>query len=458
VAIVAAVLVHWIILRLRLPAFTWITGWFWPFQVKQLDPRWVLLALAPCLAIVPLLATKGRYWLKVALLVVFGYTMQLSFGFSEGRGIDGVADRMRNTGHARFANAAVRQESVIKVMREYKYLALYNEITQYGKTKPPGQLLLYMFTQRIADRLFPRAEQEQQLDVLRKFASYTWPLMAYLVLFPLFWLTKIIFDHRTGILACALYTLVPSVNLITLHTDQAFFPLLFVSCPLLAAISTSRRTLFPALAAGAVAYLAVYCSFGLACVVPLAIAVSVIVSRTKAEPGKGAYWYRAMLGLILGFLVLDLINRAAFNYDIWARFRYSMAHHIGLKGYEYNLRNVMYFSFSNLLEQMVWTGLPIYLLAWVGMLASVWAALRRRLDAGSLLSLALLALIATLLLFGRTFSEVARLWLFLVPVFCVVAAWQMNIRASLSRYWVTALVVVLQWGTTYLTKHFQDFY
>jgi hypothetical protein len=458
--IAAATVVHWLILSLQLPAFTWITAWFWTFQVKHLEARWVLLTVVPAIATVPLLAVKGRYWLKVAALVIFGIAVEFGFGFSEGRGIEGIRERIESTGHAQFAVAAVRQPSILKVMRDYNHLVLYDEVSVYGRTKPPGQLLIYMFTQRLANRLWPRSGPTEQLVVLRTFASYAWPIISYLVLFPFFWLGKIIFDEKIGILACALYVFVPAVNLITLHTDQVFFPLFFVSCLLLAALSAQRRTLALAVVSGMVAYLAVYCSFGLAYVVPAALATAVIVSRAApAEGGQKRYWPRAVVGFVLGFVVLDLVNRIGFNYDFWARYSYSAAHHIEQKGYEYNLRNVMYFGFSNLLEHMVWTGIPIYVLAWIAIVGSVRAAFRRKADTGGgLVALVLVALIASLVVFGRTSSEIARLWLFLVPVFCMLAAWQAGRRDWLASRWVVGLLVLLQWGTVFLTKHFQDFW
>lgn len=59
---------------------------------------------------------------------------------------------------------------------------------------------------------------------------------------------------------------------------------------------------------------------------------------------------------------------------------------------------------------------------------------------------------------GHTKGEVARLWLFLVPVACILAAdglhrWFIH-RRSAGLVWIA----ILQAGTMYVIKRFQDFW
>jgi hypothetical protein len=70
----------------------------------------------------------------------------------------------------------------------------------------------------------------------------------------------------------------------------------------------------------------------------------------------------------------------------------------------------------------------------------------------------LLLVFVALALFGRTKGEVARLWLFLVPTICVLAANELFMRVGRGRAWAIGALLVLQWGTVYLIKVNQDFF
>jgi hypothetical protein len=82
----------------------------------------------------------------------------------------------------------------------------------------------------------------------------------------------------------------------------------------------------------------------------------------------------------------------------------------------------------------------------------------RRFDAGTAMALVLLAAIAFLLLFGHTKGEVARLWLFSVPVACILAADMLERRFGDHLRYTLVVLVGLQAITVYLTKRFQDFH
>jgi predicted membrane channel-forming protein YqfA (hemolysin III family) len=62
-----------------------------------------------------------------------------------------------------------------------------------------------------------------------------------------------------------------------------------------------------------------------------------------------------------------------------------------------------------------------------------------------------------LAVFGKTQGEVARLWLFLVPCLCLVAARELVRRFGGSNAQALALLLLLQGGTVYLMKRFMDF-
>ncbi len=72
------------------------------------------------------------------------------------------------------------------------------------------------------------------------------------------------------------------------------------------------------------------------------------------------------------------------------------------------------------------------------------------------IALSVLAIVAGLLLFSKTKSEVARIWIFLMPVYCVVAG---GALARLTRWRIAAaIVLVLQFVIVLLMKHAHDFF
>ena len=98
------------------------------------------------------------------------------------------------------------------------------------------------------------------------------------------------------------------------------------------------------------------------------------------------------------------------------------------------------------------------LLALLNTLRSIERVYAGRIEVAPYLSLALLAVLFFLTLFGRTEGEVARLWLFLVPSVCVLAAHELRTRFRADWTWMLPLLLCLQFGTILFLKLHQDFH
>jgi len=382
--------------------------------------------------------------------------LQFALAWTEGRGIEALRDRMVTTGHAEFAEQAVRVESPKRLVSDYERLVAGGELGRYAPSKPPGQLLLYVATDRLASAAAPQAGRGARLRRLRDFASYVWPVASLLVLLPLFRLGRLVADEGTAVLACLLYVFVPGFLLVTLHTDQAFFPLLFM-LPLAAAGEAGRRGSFGlGAAAGAAASFALFCSFGLLPVVPLAGVLTFFMAR-EATPRWERRFLRSLGGLVAGLLATDVAFRFALGYDAFVRFRNATAYHQAWKGGTSGFLADLGFAYVNAIEFALWLGLPVAVLA----LTAVWSALREWRGKGSEPAAAFALTIAAagvmLAVFGKTQGEVARLWLFLVPCLCLVAARELGRRFGRANARALALLLLLQGGTVYLMKRFMDF-
>ncbi len=460
-AIVVVTLAHWAVLVLRLPVLQAFPGWFWHWTDTPLGALWLLplLVALPAAALYGVLRWRGRGGLKLLVLVLVGLVLQFGLALLEGRGIDALRDRLVASGHAEFVTVAAGREDVLYVLSHYEQLVQAGELGQYAHSKPPGQLLLYMATARVARWVHPLAGPEARAEWLRTFASYLWPALSTLVLVPLSCFVRIFLDEERAILACIFYLFVPAVNLITLHTDQVFFPTMATGCLLLAALACRRASLVLGLVAGACLYLSVFCSFGLANVAPLIAATCLAVSYRPAQRRfDGRALLRAGLGLLAGVVLADLLFRFGLNYDILVRYREATAYHAAWKGWDASAVTLLYFAFLNPVEYAVWLGLPLAVLAVAHMVRSVKRVVRGDFAVSHSLSAMLLVVLVLLLLLGRTKGEVARLWLFLVPVVGVAAADEVLLRFASWRRWVIPLLVGLQGVTVYLTKVHQDFW
>ncbi len=493
--LVAATLVHWLLFLLHVPVLQHLPGWFWEFRDKPIG-SWGLLAL---LGLMPFLGV--RLWqarwpssLKVCGIFALGLINQFGFALVEGRGLAGLRDRMIYSGHAEFATVAVGyQDSAWEVMTHYQQLLGEGQLGVFAHSKPPGQLLLYLASAKIANAFHPTDPTEAAVSItsavglaatppdvaqapwiarsmlrptegplnrLWTFAAFVWPCLSYLVLLPLYLIARQLGDARTAVLACLFYVFVPAVTLITLHTDQVFFPLFF-SVPICLALYGFRGNLgWASLLTGVSVYLALFFTFAQVMVLPFLAAIALAsilegqenrVARMKAVAGQ------CFLALA-GFVGLWWLFQAVFHYDLVAMYRHALEFHHNWKGWDNTLETLVYFAFLNALEYALWSGLPLVLLWGMGCVQAVSRILRRaELNQGTVFQVALAGVFGLLLFFGKTKSEVARLWLFLTPCVVLSAAGSLLARPRADRTNLILGVLVLEWGTILVTKLRQDF-
>ena len=461
-AMVLACLIHWTMLWGHIPVFTNLYRWFWQFTDNPAGGVWFVLPLVLLAIAIAALVTSARVSAKrkLILLIAAGFVMQLGFAATEGRGIDAMRDGITTSGHATFATQAVHQSNAWHVVKNYDDMASAGHLGKYANSKPPGQFLLYVGTERIANLTNRQADAEDRLARLRTFASLLWPAISYLVLVPMFLLAKIIMDERRAIFACALYLVVPSACLVTLHTDQVFFPAFGVMTLFLLVKACKKQSALLFAATGAAFYLIVFCSFGLLAMLPLAATVCIPFFVTRPF-GRSQLMSiaKCALALVAGLLLTAILFKALFGYDVLVRYQHAMAHHVAWKGWDGKVRTVIYCAFIDSIEYILWLGLPLALLLLCNWVRSATQTAKGCLSAHFCLSIGLLAVFVALAFFGKTKGETARLWLFLVPYICLLVSDEIYARFRPRwRAWIVFLVIGLQFVTVYLTKLHQDFH
>lgn len=456
--ILTAAVIHWLILALRIPVLDAFPDWKYKLHPIPVFHAWIALAFVVFSAAIAVSFSKLDYRIKLAALILLGTALQFSFAYSKGQGLDGIRDRMVTLGHGEFANVAAEQTDTLSALRNYETLAkkkLYGHIP----SKPPGTLLFYMLTERVSYMLWHGSTAAERGGDLRTFASLTWPFISYLVLIPLFYLARELTGNReTAVLACLTYIAVPSVTLITLHTDQVIYPFLAVLSVLMAVFAVRRDNLWLAVLCGIATYTAVYFSFGLAVVVFL-FPLPLFFTTEDGAPGSFAPALKAIGGIAAGWILADRLAAAALNYDIFLRYKLAIEHHANWKVWENTLGTILRFGLTDIAEFSAWVGLPLAVLCFVCLGVAVHQFINRKPGASSAYTAALTGIFIFLLAFGKTKGETARLWLFLVPFICISAGNFIQTRAwsGRNKLLFAMAMLLLEFGTTYFTLHYQDF-
>lgn len=456
-AIIAGLtLLHLAALALQIPLFET----FYHYARKPLGDGLSLAMIGVAVAgVLALVRSRLVGWRYLAMLMALSVVLQFGFALTEGRGLEALRKYTVATGHAQFAQLAVALPDSWAVMRDYEALVAQGVMGEYAPSKPPGTLLLYMLTERVS-ALFVG----HRLATLGWAIAYSWPVLATLATVPLYYLALTLFGLSEARLASVLFITVPSVNLVQLHTDQAFFPALFGLCLLLLARTAmdqaqGRRIDGPAVGAGIAVYGAAF--FQLPLVFATVIMFGMVAAERWVQDSQPAALRKLAeyAGLVaVGFGVAGAVGWVVLGYNPIVRYLSAMAYHGSLKAAHVPFLSPL--GLSNLAEFFTWSGLPL-----VGLVgAAAWLSWQRwqtnRVGPDRVLGLA--AALALVLLyfafFAKTISEVARLWLFLVPVLCLLAARGVALLGWSARSWPVALILLLQLATVYLTKLFQDFY
>jgi hypothetical protein len=462
--IVLLTVVHLSILALGLPLLERLPGWFFRLRPKTLAPWYLVLGLAVIPALGWLVARRlnARPVLAIWALVLSGFLLQHGFAWSEGRGFDGIRKSIVTTGHAEFAVIAVRQPSMWDVVVHYEDHLKREGLGRYAHSKPPGTLLFYMATERIARVVAVNGSEEARLEAARNVAAVVWPLFAYLPLFPLFFTLHRFVDDAVAYVACLLYLVTPSITLMTLHTDECLFPLLFTLSAWLAVETQTRRSGAWAFVTGACLYLSAFFTFALLLAIPMAGAFAIATELQLASSPQSQARAKALLktavGVTAGFCVVAVAFLLVFNYDMVTRLRAATLYHAGWRNWQGGAFETVYFAWLNYLEFAVWIGVPLTLLTLAAERDAILRALRGDSEGLVLPALVLASSFLYLGFLGQTKAESGRLWLLLVPMCCGLAAAELQRRYSVRWRSITAVVVALQWLTVCLTKVAQDFW
>ena len=461
---------YWLILAWRVPLNEYIPHWFWvPTTAPR--PYWWLIFLIlgiviGCVFFVQ--KTSLSAGISLLVLVVAGFIIQQIFALMEGRAIDGIRDRMIHTGHAIFATEAAEQlgdKRLLFVARNYQNLIEDGTLSIYPTaTKPPGHILFYMLTDRLARRIFRPWSWSTPLERLTTFASFFWPLLSYLPILPMYWLSKLFINGKLAYVPSILYLCIPAINLITLHLDQCLYPLLFISALTSFIYGVVLRNATLIVLAGMISSLAVYISFSLVIVLIFIILILLLDRITdfislKPEnaimldpvltPNAKLFLYSA------GFLAVNAVLFFLLNYNLFTNYLFILSIHQTFKITDWSIGTALYIGWLDILEFALWVGLPLFSLS-ISHAIRAFRKIRVQ-DVYTLSAIVYVLVLLGLAFLGKTVAETARLWLFLTPLMVILAAKEITLIFRRSPWNAVLFLTMIQTVYTFVIKMWQDF-
>lgn len=193
--VLTAFTVQWITLALRVDWLYEIQGWFWHYAAKQVRPSHgylvliVLVALAVAGAI---LRRPTRHASNLVFCIGLAVFLQAGFGFAQGQGFESMRLKYVNTPLSDEMRLACEFEGgVLGSVRDYEASRGRNF---WLGTKPPGFFAFYLAFRALVAAIRPEilVYSSSCFDVLSRVAAFVMPLLASLVVVPIYGVERLL--------------------------------------------------------------------------------------------------------------------------------------------------------------------------------------------------------------------------------------------------------------------------
>ncbi|MCB9626118.1 MAG: hypothetical protein H6725_01965 [Sandaracinaceae bacterium] len=449
----ALCLAQLVLVAAGLPLVRTIPAWFYAPRPRGLGAAWAMAGvcvLGPWLVAVTVRAARAGSMARTCLAALaLGLLTQALFVPLDAERMESLLTRHEG-GHAEFhTTARARRGAVLSTLRHYDEQAASGELGAFPPSKPPGALAVYAALDALGRG--PLAGHLQPLRTLARerprvasiedgfvAASFGFPLFTALLL-PLMVALGVRLHGgdspverqaglQAGAAAAVLAATSPAMLLITYHLDGALYPLfaMLTLIPVSSAMrvhgpsggaALSARVLALGTLGGVVFGVGLYVSYSLLPVLGLVLGVPLafgLATPHRARPLRRAAL--VLLGFALGALGVTALLAWTVAFHPVERFVAAMAYHARWKA---GVPSGPWRGWA-LLEWALYAGFPLVgLLLWRA--AASLARLRdARRIASTLLPVGAVALLLVMSALSGT-NEVARMWLFMVPVAALAA-------------------------------------
>lgn len=488
-----ATLFQWGVFLFRLHVFEQIPGWYWPIIVK---PDWAahgllfgLFFLFFALILVLVNRFPRATGLHLVLISLAFIGLQYAIGWMEGRGAASLMDRFFLSYHRIYI-----EEACNAVIPARQAVVHYEELypAMFLQTKPPGVLWLSFQINRLAGLpgLSGVLERLSQTLTLSEFlprmvsAACRRSMVLVTLLFPFLAASTVAILYgfsrrliggpdyrRLAAYSAILFVLAPSIVMMALFLDQAFYPPLFLLLAGAILLAMRRKSFGACLVVGAALYGAIFLSFSMLPLLVIPVLYFAAIHWQERAPAAvvWANFKRSLLPMGLGGLLALLLFKLFLNYDVFTRYQRMMATRIegdfytrlgipytGEAPFVETVRQAWEAARLNNVELAVAIGFPVFVFFVVMGVRSLLRVLRREADATAAINASLFLAYVGLNVLRVVLGEAARLWMFWAPVMALLAV-QYLLPALRRARWLMFALVALQFITVFLSYQHQDY-
>lgn len=489
---VFATLFTWLVFSFQLNTFYLIPGYYWPILFKPNFLRHAA-AFAVVLGVVLALGLSIRRWPRAALLHIalsglLFLGLQFLIGSFEGRGLASLNERFFLSYHRIYLEEACSagipaREAVVR----------YEELfpSMFLQTKPPGVLWLSFQIKALANspalapllerfaNYFTLSETLPRMDssaCRRSMAlvSLTFPFLSASLVWVIYAFSQRLFRGKAfenlAAYSALFSVLAPNLIMLSLFLDQALYPPLFLLMAGAVLLAVREESWAGCFAIGALLYGVIFLSFSM---LPLLAVPVFYFAAAQWQKNKPAQLWPAfkttLLPMGLGGLLSMVLFRLFWRYDIFTRYQRMMQTRIEGDFYTRlglsaagdatlleKLRQTWDAAVLNNVEMGIAIGFPVFIFfVFVGA-RSLLRVIRRQPGEAEPINASLFLAYAALIALRVVLGEVARLWMFWIPVMALLAVQAFLPLFRRSR-WALAALLALQVITVFLTYQYQDY-
>jgi hypothetical protein len=268
-----------------------------------------------------------------------------------------------------------------------------------------------------------------------------------------------------------LCVLAPNLVMLGLFLDQALYPPLFLLMATGILLAVRKKFALACFLMGAAVYVALFLSFSL---LPLLVIPLFYFACIAWQDHRwSALWENfksTLLPMGLGGLLSMALFKVFLNYDIFTRYQHMMATRIEGDFYtRFGLQSTGNVSILvkiqqawdaaklNNIELAVAIGFPVFIFFVVVGVRSLIHVLRRETDPAAAINSSLFLAYVALNSMRVVLGEVARLWMFWIPVMALLAV-QFLLPFMRRNRWLIFALVAMQFVTLFLSYQYQDYF
>lgn len=471
--LLTAAFLHWLILGFQLRLFVNIPAWYWVITSNPFTLRDIFFAIAAVILLGLICwLFLGRRQIRSGLILVFltGCLLQYGIGFLEGNTFQSLHDRYFTKHHRTYVNKASQDTlPILQMVRDYDNV--YGN-RMFTSTKPPGMMVFFVSLDRLVNgnpSPFPSDVRFQRLSWT---ITYLFPLVAMSLVFLLYLFARRFLSGSTGmvgIISPILLITCPNILLLSLYMDQAVYPVLFLAGAWLSIEVVRRQSLLGAFLLGMLLYTMIFFAFTMLPLYPFVGIMLLIyyLMHRKQIPLRRQIAIGIMIaaGTVLVYLLFLLV----FDYNFFDRFTTTVTINHNFDFYErvrqplptapeptaVRMQQSLRAAWTNNLEFATGVGFPLYILFLFQAGNLIVRTFLRNHRPGDQVLLAFLLSFLLLNIAGTAQGEVARLWMFWIPMILYFAAYEIENWVS-RRPIILFGILLLQLVTVLLTYHYQD--